>query len=494
MALEMEIQVKKIICLILALMMLISVVSCTTDSNNDSTDTSEAVVDQSAENSETNAATDYVATDAVTEGTTAAATTENVAEEKYDGVFKVGYARTVITPALPFERKGEIVDNVKDDLYVTCVAVNDGENTALLYTIDLQNVSESFCSTVALRVKAMTKVPVENIFISATHTHSSFSYSSDDKWKAQAASKMATIAKEAIADLSDAEIYVGVGHTPGMAFVRRYVNSDGTYSSINPTEDTIRCVADADDTLQVIRFVRADKKDVIMTNWQGHLAHAVNEYPNDISADLAYYVRTGVEQKDDDTLVAYYAGASGNINLNAPNAAAKKYENYQAVGKALAKKVLEISTLDKMTKLETGKINATRETYNGKMKKDSADVVAAAKAKVANGTDTAADRYIVSRNSADTKAMILGAISFGDLGFVSVPYEMFDTNGVKLRNDSPFEMTFILTNAWGDFAYMPSYEAWTIYGGYETTATYFDVGVAEKLIEELVGMLKSHKK
>lgn len=85
-------------------------------------------------------------------------------------------------------------------------------------------------------------------------------------------------------------------------------------------------------------------------------------------------------------------------------------------------------------------------------------------------------------------------LKIGDLGFVSVPYEMFDTNGVKFRNDSPFEMTFILTNAWGDFAYMPSYEAWTIYGGYETTATYFDVGVAEKLIEELVGMLKSHKK
>ena len=230
-----------------------------------------------------------------------------------------------------------------------------------------------------------------------------------------------------------------------------------------------------------------------MTNWQGHLAHAVNEYPNAITADLAYYIRSGVEEKDSDALIAYYAGASGNLNLTAPNSAAKKYENYQAVGKALANKVLEISKLDKMTKLEAGKISATKETYNGKTRKDPADVVAAAKAKKENGTDTAADRYIVSRNSEETKAMTLGAISFGDLGFVSVPYEMFDNNGVQLKEGSPFEMTFVLTNAWGDFAYMPSYEAWTIYGGYETTATYFDAGVAEKIVEELLGMLKAQK-
>ena len=70
---------------------------------------------------------------------------------------------------------------------------------------------------------------------------------------------------------------------------------------------------------------------------------------------------------------------------------------------------------------------------------------------------------------------------------------MFDSNGVQLRTASPFKMTFILTNAWGDLAYVPSYEAWTQYGGYELTATYFAEGVAEKLVDEFVRMLKDHK-
>ena len=34
-------------------------------------------------------------------------------------------------------------------------------------------------------------------------------------------------AEAAIADLTDAKIESGVGETPGMAFVRRYVNADG---------------------------------------------------------------------------------------------------------------------------------------------------------------------------------------------------------------------------------------------------------------------------
>ena len=482
--------------------MLVSAVACDLPSNNVE-DASEGIIDDSTESVaadtsstlDTTDTTDIVdTTDTVdTADTTESKNTNVIPPEKNDTVFKVGYARTVITPKLPITRKDKTVDSVNDDLYVTCVAVNDGENTALLYTIDMQNVSETFCNTIGVRVKVATKVPLENIFISATHTHSSFSYSSDEMWKADVAAKMANIAKEAIADLADAEIYTAVGHTPGMAFVRRYVNADGTYSSISPTENTIRCVADADDTLQVIRFVRADKKDVIMTNWQGHLAHAVNEYPEAISADLAYYVRTGVEEEDSDALIAYYAGASGNLNLNAPTATAKKYENYQAVGKALANKILEISNPQNMTKLEAGKINATSKTYNGEMKKDPADVVAAAQANKNKGTDSAADRYIISRNNGTTKAMKIGAISFGDLGFVSAPYEMFDSNGVQLRTASPFKMTFILTNAWGDLAYIPSYEAWTQYGGYELTATYFAEGVAEKLVDEFVRMLNEHK-
>ena len=473
---------KKIISLTLVFLTLISAVAC---------DTADISSDDTVYTTETNVNTEKGTDDNLESDTVL--TIEPTTPNGYDGVFKVGYARTVITPTLPLTREGYKVDKVLDDLYVTCVAVNDGERTVLLYTIDMQNVSESFCNTIASKVKAATNVSAKNIFISATHTHSSFYYSSDKTWKTQTATKMANIAKEAIDDLCDAEIYTAVEHTPGMAFVRRYINSDGSYSSVNPTTNTVKCVSEADDTLQVIRFVRDNKKDVVMTNWQGHLAHAVTARPNAITADLAYYVRNDVEKGDSDALIAFYAGASGNLNLNAPTAADKKYANYKAVGSALAKKVLEASALDNMTKVEAGKITATRKTYRAETQKDPADVLAAAKANKANRKDTVADRYIIARNKETSISMVLGVISFGDLGFISAPYEMFDNNGVQIKDGSPFKMTFILTNAWGDLAYIPSYEACTIYGGYETEATYFGVGVAEKLVAEYVRMLKEHK-
>ena len=70
---------------------------------------------------------------------------------------------------------------------------------------------------------------------------------------------------------------------------------------------------------------------------------------------------------------------------------------------------------------------------------------------------------------------------------------MFDNNGVQIKEDSPFKMTFVLTHSDGFYSYMPSYEALTEYGGYETGSTYFATGVAEKVVAELLRMLNEIK-
>ena len=268
---------------------------------------------------------------------------------EYDGVFKAGYARVVINPELPAYIGENKIVKYMDDLYATCVAVNDGKNTALLYTVDAKNIGPKVYATLKLRISVATKVPKENIIISATHSHSAFtpiddpSKSSDKsliKWTSDLQTYMVDIGKEAIADLEDAEIYTGIADTPNMAFVRRYLHEDGTYSNggtvegLKSTTPIVAHAAEPDRDLQMIRFVRANKKDIVMTNWQAHLASGIDLFPTSASADLANYVRKGVEWKDDDLLVAYFQGASGNIGLNTPVASLKKYVNYQAVGNA----------------------------------------------------------------------------------------------------------------------------------------------------------------
>ena len=497
---------KKIICLILALLMMLSFTACT-DIFKPSPDDSEENGTNASMPDETEEDVEDTTTEAPTteEPTTEGATTEDPFADKesapkYNGVFQTGYAREVITPSVPIGQFEEVMN----DLYATCVAVYDGEKTILLVSIDIGSIMEDKCDSIRNKIKSATKIPTDNIFISATHNHSSIHFGVSSVWDFNAYNKIANAAKNAIADLSDTEMFIGTAKTTGMAFVRRYVDANGNYATVNPgTYDTVeldpattKCVGEADDTLQVVRFVREGKTDIVAANWQAHLAHAVNEYPKAFSADLAHYMRTDVEARDD-VKVIYFAGASGNINLTPPNDAARKYQDHIEVGRALASLTLEAIKEENLTPIEAGKIEITKETYNAKYAKNTPEEIAAAKDRLSRGEggtlSLKVDEMIVARTKATSADLRLASLSIGDLALITVPYEMFDTNGMQIKEESPFKMTLILTNSDGAWIYMPSYKAATEYGGYDAQYTYFEVGTAEKLVAEYLRMLKEFR-
>ena len=424
-----------------------------------------------------------------TEETTTEPPVTEAPEDTYDGVFQTGYSRVVITPNTPVEG----FQKVLDDLYATCLAVYDGGKTAIFISLDLKSLMPDYCESVQKKVNAATKVPMENIFVSVTHTHSTIEIGDSSTWAFNVYNKVANAAKAAIKDLGDTEMFVGTGSTPGASFVRRYINSDGTMSSISPSEEgSVACVSEADDSLQVVRFVREDKKDIVLTNWQGHLAHAENYMPETISADIAHYLREDIEAADDDALVILFVGASGNLNLNPPNEESRVYNDYIEVAKAIAAETVRVLKND-LTKISAGKIVIEREAYKAQNGQETAEEVAAAQDRLNRHEGTSheliRDRYIVARNKSKTSTLNIAAVSLGDLAFVTAPYEMFDNNGVQIKEGSPFKMTIVATNAGGAWAYMPSIEAWEIYGGYETWATYFAPGVAEKLVDRFLDLL-----
>ncbi len=453
--------------------------------------------------------TDEFTTDEFTtdEHTTEELTTDEPADEPfvptYDGIFQTGYARADITPSVPV---GEFT-RVGNNIYATCVAVYDGTKTLILVSIEVEALSEGYCDWIREEISALTRVSTKNIFISAVHNHSAPHFGSFADF---AVGKIADAAKDAIRDLSDTSIFIGTGKTTGMAFVRRYVDSNGNYASVNITNadgaaldsTTTRCVSEADDTVQVIRFKREGKKDIIAANWQAHLAHAIDEAPGVISADMLHYMRNRVESRDDDALLVYFAGASANINLNAPNIEERRYRNYTQVANAFANVVLSVARDENLKQVNAGKIKIKSENYSAAHEKDSPEEIAAAMARLdadmvnPNGRSILkqkADSYLISRNYSSETRLRVSAIAFGDLAFITAPYEMFDNNGVQIKERSPFEMTFILTNSDGAYAYMPSYEACTIYGGYEAETTYFATGVAERLVNKYVTMLNRLK-
>ena len=91
-----------------------------------------------------------------------------------------------------------------------------------------------------------------------------------------------------------------------------------------------------------------------------------------------------------------------------------------------------------------------------------------------------------------TLEFTLSAGCAGDLGFAFLPYEVFDTNGKYIKEQSPFAMTFILECANGHNTYIP-FALGFEHGCYEADNCNFQPGTAEKAADTALKLLKKLK-
>ena len=484
---------KRFLCIFLSFLMLFSFVACNEDTTiGDSSSTTSDLLD--------NVATTAATTDV-----------EEEATNKCD--FYAGYARAKITPTeFPVcTGQGSHAYRVLEDIYATCVAFSDNKTTVLFITLDVQNIGPDFYNKATYKIKKATGIVKANVFISATHNHSAPHMSLKEEtamaWRDGVADTLAEISTQAIADLKPTIAYSGSVNTEGLSFVRRYLLEDGTYRSIgklyewSSTANEKAHESEADPQLQVLRFVREGAKDIVMANWQAHAAHAYSANTKAIAGDFIYYMREGVE-KEHDVLFAYYQGAAGNINLT--SSVHNVSGNYIKVGKSLVTYCSE--ALSNMKRVTLDKINVLTASPSARIRQDSPERLEAAIA-INEGRDTGnvlRNKYKIEEYEASAiwarsiylqgypsgnYIINLSAISFGDISFVSAPYEMFDTNGMEVKSASPFKVTFICAYTNGSEDYIPSALAFS-HGGYEAYKCLFEEGTGEILANKLIDMLK----
>ena len=83
----------------------------------------------------------------------------------------------------------------------------------------------------------------------------------------------------------------------------------------------------------------------------------------------------------------------------------------------------------------------------------------------------------------------MAAWSFGEIGGVVLPYELFDVSGMQMKEQSPFERTFIVGYSYPAYCgYIPADYAYDI-GGYEVDNSTFAKGTAEEMVAEYLKML-----
>ena len=387
----------------------------------------------------------------------------------YPEGFSVGYSRVDVSPTefpiIIYSQFDRSATSVHDPVQLTCTALCDGENVALICSVDLRGVPDSFASYCATLVERAVGVPKECFFLNATHTHSApdnalFGQDKTIKaWQSAFYKKLVRCVTLAMHDLAPAEAYAGTAHTEGITFVRRYLMSDGSYKGIGTQTNGREYVShetEADTELRTIRFDRGDKKDVLMVNYQTHYG---GSFTDTVSADFVHLIREQCE-KELDCHFAYHSGAGGNLSFASAIPGKRKYPDIESASPALAQTIKDAVAAEE--KISLGKIQAIREEYQATTKGNW------------------------------KKAIPFGAITAGDLGFIAAPYEMFDTNGKEIRDASPCKMTFICTLTGGGYAYVPSALAFT-HGEYEVENCQFYEGSGEEFAREFVRLLKECK-
>ena len=402
----------------------------------------------------------------------------------------------------------------KDTLYVTCVAFQQGAQKILVYTMDLITADSANSGAAKTAVSQATGLPEENILINATHTHASVSIRSEwegvEEYRALFRASMVQAAQDALADLAPATVYYGSIMTERMTFVRHYKLSDGSYAGANfgnfKNGEVVGHSSEADGQLQVIKFAREGKKDVVMTTFGAHgtFASTADTY---ISADFPSPTREYIEANSD-CLVAHFIAAAGDQVPSSRIKTEERFdrEQYREYGAALGQYALD--AMNNMTKLEEAPLKLLTRTVTYPANKEKLhllpfvdEVVAKAKElgnihkeTVALAREKGFSSYfeataIRGRSTApDTRDVCLRTMTIGRLGFIFAPYEMFGTQGMYVKENSPCDMTFVVSCSEGSKGYLPSRLGIQI-GCYESCVTQFTPGTAEKLAEDFVSML-----
>lgn len=432
-----------------------------------------------------------------------------------DGL-QIGYSKINITPDFSVGLGGysdaetRRSEGFVEYIYITCVAATDGDETILVYTMDNCAASASVANMIRDVVSPATGIAEEKIFVGATHCHSCPSLTQNDpegtKYKQMVKDAAVQSATEALADRSPATVSAAKPEFKNMNAVRHYKMADGTYAGSNFGSfagEILDHATLSDYQMVLVKFDRPDdKKDVLLVNWQGHPDRGSEIGRNLIAASFVGPLRDELE-KLSGMHVAYFTGASGNQNIDSKIASEAHNLNWKDYGIKMGQ--LANEALPQLQPVEGSGIATTRVMFEAEIDHSWDHLLNEAKAvydlwksagksagdalgKQYNFTSSYQARSIISRaGQGKTTKLELNAFRIGGIGFTTGTYEMFSDQGLYVKENDPFDYTFIIT---GNSGYIPSMAAYD-YRSYEADTGTFAKGTAEALGEKYVEMLKS---
>ena len=442
---------------------------------------------------------------------------------------RIGFGRQDITPqySVPLGGYGNsrmrMSQGICSRIYATCVAITDRrDETLLLFTVDQIRSEQSWTDAARREINRVTGVAPDHIMVCGTHTHSGPDIGNAMDGTAyfdQYVRALTDAAVQAISDRAEARAFMGRTRVEGLNFVRHYKMTDGSIVGVHFGTREGKTFAGhtmpADEIMQLLRFSRDEKPDVLLLNWQSHpLLGSARSSPYGkeaflkIGADFVGATRDYVEQESG-CLVAFYQGASGNINPS--SWIPEETSPLDPVEYGIRVGTFALEALDTMVSVADGPLQTRQVWYEGQWdhsedyKLPQAQIICDLWRKTNDaplckqeaeklGLHSAYHALFIDQRSKfwDSFRMELNAAGLGEMAFVFAPYEMFCNNAQTIKEKSPYAMTFVMGHSNNTCGYLASREAFD-HGCYEVDNRRFPRGTAEETENHFHQMLRSMK-
>lgn len=424
--------------------------------------------------------------------------------------FRAGAATSNITPPLGSGIVGgwgaPPAQHVHDELHARCLVLDDGTSKLVFVVVDSVSVNREVFDAAKKSIQTATGIPVENMMMSATHTHSASSARGSnpmvlgapfDDYQKFLTSRISDGVRRAVNNLEPARIGWGTGQVPQHVFNRRWLLKNGKKAPnpfggediavMNPGRYKGELLKPAGPVNPEVYFISVEAKDgrpiALLANYWLHYVGGVSA--NTISADyfgaFAKRIAELVGPGDPDRpFVGILAnGPCGDVNNNnygatEPGPRYKPFEKMRLVANDVAQEVLRVRKT--ITHQDWVPLKAAAADLTLSMRKPSPEIVQRAKSILAQPPPEANDplhtaiyakRTLDSTTWPSTVDIVLQTFRIGDLGIAAIPFETFTETGLEIKARSPMKTTFTIELANGGLGYLPTPEQHDL-GGYET--------------------------
>ena len=390
---------------------------------------------------------------------------------------RVGAIRVDITPAsdaaLPmsgYAGRTEGFKAIHDPLHLRTIVVDDGKNQAALVSCEVIGFSNALWDDITRNLAAATGIPRENILLAAVHTHAAPSLGTYEGKLTEKQVAYVEKLKKAIVDsvldakknLQPAKVGFGTGHA-NVNMNRRARDDQGGWMLGNNPEGV------SDKTVAVIRFDSlAGEPIAIVTNYGVH-GTVLGQGNLQISSDLPGATARFVEQHFGDKIVApWTSGTSG--DQDPIYRTGTDFRNVAALGRILGEEVIQVA--DSIKTSPRARVRAMQSVVTCPGKRT---VQAPGPGREYKWED------------ADPVSIRLSLLVINDIAITGVSGEVLTNIGLRLKKESPFTRTIMVTHCNGSSGYLPDDAAYEQVS-YEITTTRVKPGCAENAIID--GFLK----